>query len=144
MYNESAESNQVKENAPNSVDSVAEFEVFFARLRQAIGTDDLYGWGKSRGFPRQTLYNMVSGQKIPGLETLRKFRDETGKPIGWLLGEDVLHPGAPTESGAGQVDGKESDEFVYIPRYPPQRDQRASDNGISSLLGGEVPPGEPR
>ncbi|WP_244137255.1 S24 family peptidase [Burkholderia pyrrocinia] len=118
MYNESAESNQVKENAPNSVDSVAEFEVFFARLRQAIGTDDLYGWGKSRGFPRQTLYNMVSGQKIPGLETLRKFRDETGKPIGWLLGEDVLHSGAPTESGAGQVAGKESDEFVYIPRYP--------------------------
>ncbi|MDN7427784.1 S24 family peptidase [Burkholderia sp. AU45388] len=118
MYNEPADSNQVKENAPNRVDSLAEFEVFFARLRQAIGTEDLYGWGKSHGFPRQTLYNMVSGQKIPGLETLRKFRDETGKPIGWLLGEDLLHPGATTDVGTtGQTLGA-ADEFVYIPRYP--------------------------
>jgi hypothetical protein len=119
MYNEPADSNQVKENAPNQVDSIAEFEVFFARLRQAIGTEDLYGWGKSHGFPRQTLYNMVSGQKIPGLETLRKFRDETGKPIGWLLGEDLLHPGAATDVGAaGQTIGTDAGEFVYIPRYP--------------------------
>ncbi|VWD36577.1 putative phage repressor [Burkholderia contaminans] len=119
MYNEPADSNQVKENAPNQVDSVAEFEVFFARLRQAIGTEDLYGWGKSHGFPRQTLYNMVSGQKIPGLETLRKFRDETGKPIGWLLGEDLLHPGAATDVGTtGQTGDTAADEFVYIPRYP--------------------------
>ncbi|KVV54096.1 repressor protein [Burkholderia cepacia] len=100
--------------------------MFFARLRQAIGTDDLYGWGKAHGFPRQTLYNMVSGQKIPGLETLRKFRDETGKPIGWLLGEDVTHPtvtslnhdDSPTNvQDTRNVNGL-SGEFVYIPRYP--------------------------
>lgn len=115
MYNESAESNQTKESTPNSGDSLAEFEVFFARLREAIGTDDLYGWGKEHHFPRQTLYNMVSAQKIPGLETLRKFRDATGKPIGWLLGEDVLYVSADENQA---LKPKESDEFVYIPRYP--------------------------
>ncbi|KVF23071.1 repressor protein [Burkholderia cepacia] len=97
--------------------------MFFARLRQAIGTDDLYGWGKSHGFPRQTLYNMVSGQKIPGLETLRKFRDETGKPIGWLLGEDLLHVSvtSPENDHATHLNAAlagAADEFVYIPRYP--------------------------
>ncbi|WP_232444323.1 helix-turn-helix transcriptional regulator [Burkholderia ubonensis] len=116
MQNQPVDLNQVKENTPNSVDSVAEFEVFFARLREAIGTDDLYGWGKEHGFPRQTLYNMVSGQKVPGLETLRRFRDETGKAIGWLLGEDLLYPTIITERSTSPLDA--ADEFVYIPRYP--------------------------
>lgn len=106
-------SNKDWQSDKNSVDSVAEFEVFFARLREAIGTDDLYGWGKAHGFVRQTLYNMVSGQKVPGIETLRRFREETGKPIGWLLGEDVL---APLPGGnTGSID-EHSDEFVFIPR----------------------------
>ncbi|KWH13558.1 repressor protein [Burkholderia territorii] len=91
--------------------------MFFARLREAIGTEDLYGWGKSHDFPRQTLYNMVSGQKVPGLETLRKFRDATGKPIGWLLGEDLLYPTVVKEKTVGIFDSP-SGEFVYIPRYP--------------------------
>jgi len=101
-----------REMPPNSVDSVAEFEVFIARLREAIRTDDLYGWGKAHGFPRQTLYNMVSGQKVPGLETLRRFREETGKPIGWLLGEDVLIG----SGGGARLCGDPDEEFVFIPR----------------------------
>lgn len=109
---------QSEENAQNSVDSVAEFQVFFARLREAIDTEDLYGWGKAHDFPRQTLYNMVSGQKIPGLETLRKFRDATGKPIGWLLGEDLLYPTSGDTSSAASSPTRQADEFVYIPRYP--------------------------
>lgn len=117
---------QVEENAQNSVDSAAEFDVFLGRLRKAIDTEDLYGWGKAHGFPRQTLYNMVSGQKIPGLETLRKFREETGKPIGWLLGEDITHPivtsldhdNLPSSTDATSTNAGSSDEFVYIPRYP--------------------------
>ncbi|WP_232443118.1 helix-turn-helix transcriptional regulator [Burkholderia ubonensis] len=117
MQNQPVDLNQVKENTPNSVDSVAEFEVFFARLREAIGTDDLYGWGKEHGFPRQTLYNMVSAQKVPGLETLRKFRDETAKPIGWLLGEDLLYPSSSTVVAANAHTGTdELAEFVFIPR----------------------------
>jgi hypothetical protein len=109
MNDIAGESHQNEESVQVQVDSVIEFEVFFARLREAIGTDDLYGWGKAHGFARQTLYNMVSAQKVPGLETLRRFREETGKPIGWLLGEDVF------AAASAQVEER-SDEFVFIPR----------------------------
>ena len=115
MSNDRFDAHQIKETSPNSVDSVAEYDLFMGRLLAAIGTEDLYGWGKSRGFPRQTLYNMVSGQKIPGMETLRRFRDETGKPIGWLLGEDMLYPAA---NSGEQTATSDSEQFVYITRYP--------------------------
>jgi hypothetical protein len=111
MSNAARTTHKFRENVQIPVTQVAEFELFFTRLRDAIGTDDLYGWGKAHGFARQTLYNMVSGSKVPGLEILRKFREETGKPIGWLLGEEgaLGQPGSSTGSG--------NNDFIFVPRY---------------------------
>ncbi|WP_229274596.1 S24 family peptidase [Burkholderia pseudomallei] len=106
----------------NSVTEAAEFDVFMGRLLAAIGTEDLYGWGKDRRIPSSTLYNMVSMKKIPGIGTLRRFREETGKPIGWLLGEDLLYPGtfAPdtgTPATVHPAQDDPNDDFVFVPRY---------------------------
>lgn len=123
MENGEFTSTDIGSESQSSVGEAAEFEVFLGRLLAAIGTEDLYSWGKDRRIPSSTLYNMVSTKKIPGIATLRRFREETGKPIGWLLGEDLLYPdifqagpssdrGASTSAPVGP-----SDDFVFVPRY---------------------------
>ncbi|WP_157638419.1 helix-turn-helix transcriptional regulator [Burkholderia ubonensis] len=117
------------ERGAETSDVQTSFTLFLSRLYAASGTDTLptlYAWGESNGFSRQSLYNMISQNRVPGLETLRRFRKATGRPIDWLLGEDVLNPVAQdvdsTTTPAQDTPDHLTDEFVLIPRY----DVRAS------------------
>lgn len=112
------------ERGAETGDVQTSFPLFLSRLHAASGTDTLptlYAWGESHGFSRQSLYNMISQNRVPGLETLRRFRKATGKPLDWLLGEDVLNPfpqedestSAPVQPAPDQL----TEEFVLIPRY---------------------------
>ena len=121
----------------------SEFMLFLERLHEATNTETataLYGWAEQHGFSRQSLYNLVSNQRVPGLDLLRRFSRAAGVTIDWLLAEDVLwsEPKANQSESAdtshkAQISAHE--EFVYIPRY----DVKASvgtghwyDNGVEA------------
>ncbi|RQT68106.1 XRE family transcriptional regulator [Burkholderia cepacia] len=116
----------------------SEFMLFLQRLHKATNTDSassLYSWAEPHGFNKQTLYNMISNQRVPGLEMLRKFSRAANVSIDWLLGEDILWPQgkfaalvaeaalvgeARIKQGDAQTSGGSADvehEFVYVPRY---------------------------
>jgi len=55
-----------------SAEALREFEVFKERLIEAIGTGEIYGWASSHGFNKGTLYNIMSRQRIPGIDILKR------------------------------------------------------------------------
>ncbi|CAB3795559.1 S24 family peptidase [Pararobbsia alpina] len=99
----------------------SEFLLFLTRLFEATSTESassLYAWAEPHGFNKQTLYNMISQNRVPGLEMLRRFSRATARPIDWLLGEDILSPATHVLSGGPAVpENTPWDEFVFIPRY---------------------------
>lgn len=57
--------------------------------------------------------------------TLRRFRETTGKPIGWLLGEDLLLPQQPTPT-TDKTPEPAHGEFVFVPRFDANAEQSFS------------------
>jgi transcriptional regulator with XRE-family HTH domain len=82
-----------------------EFNVFFARLTtasEAAGFTDPLKWAAENGVASQSLRNLRTDRKPPGLNILQRLSKASGKSINWWLGEDEAF---------------NTDEFVFIPRY---------------------------
>lgn len=83
----------------------ADFNVFFARLTSAStegGYTDPLKWAAEHGVAEQSIRNLRTEQKPPGLVILKRLSRASGKSINWWLGADAEF---------------NTDEFVFIPRY---------------------------
>jgi phage repressor protein C with HTH and peptisase S24 domain len=87
-----------------------EFNIFFARLTSAAedaGFADPLKWVAQNGVSAQSIRNLRTDKKPPGLTILQRLSKASGKSINWWLGEEEAFS---------------TEEFVFIPRYKPSED----------------------
>lgn len=103
------ESDESSSTAPERDQRQREFMIFWARLEaatQEAGARDPLDWAAAKAnVAKQSLRNLKTAQKAPGLDILRRLSAASGRSINWWIGDAEI----------AQADDA---DFAYIPREP--------------------------